>query len=355
MKAVDTGIKKRIFSLISIFLIGNLIIRFPKGEGQQHSFLGYIICYAVSMVLIYFFSKLQYASENFGIHIFDKSVNNATIKNALKILFVLFVLICITICCKDYVVMLGEIRLRNTPKWILSVVYTTTVILLSLTKKRVIFYFSFTNIILVTIGIITMFLFSLTSFELNYLFESFSFDAKNTLNQGLTFFIHSFGQVVLCMLFIGHVKKQDLKVNVPLGVLLGGALFLICFLNVIFMIGNDIIDKLQFPYATVTSMLVSHDGYNRMDVITYYIYFICNLIKSAVLYKILIELCKNTKQKFIIVCIASLLVVIFSSSVGLSELLQTKTVNFILLCLEVFFLIVITILVYKKRFKGYLH
>ena len=37
MKAINKGVYKRIFSLIAVFLIGNLIIRFPKGEGQQHS------------------------------------------------------------------------------------------------------------------------------------------------------------------------------------------------------------------------------------------------------------------------------------------------------------------------------
>ncbi len=355
MKAVDKGINKRIFSLIAVFLIGNLIIRFPKGEGQQHSFWGYIICFAGSTALICFISNLHYVTQDFGIQIFDKSVNNVIIKNALKILLMFFVLICLIICCKDYTVMLGEIRLRGTPKWILAAVYIITVLLLALTKKHVIYYFSFTNIILVAIGIIVMFLFSISSFDISYLYKSFSFDAKNALNQGLTFYIHSFGQVILCMLFIGHIKKQDKKANIPFGVLLGGVLFLICFLNVILMMGNDIIDELHFPYATATSMLVSNDGYNRMDVITYYIYFICNLIKSAVLFKILIELCKNKMQKYIVVFIALFLSVIFSSNSGLSELLQSKTVNFILLCLEVFFPIVIGILTYKKRFKGYSH
>ncbi len=329
MTTVDKEIYKRIFSLVAVFLIGNLIIRFPKGEGQEHSFWGYILCFVFSVGVVAYFCRLQYASRDFGIGLFDNT--------KIQVLLYLFILICFLICCKDYIIMLNDIRLREIPKWLLAAVYLIVVFILALTKKQVIYFFSFTNAILIALGFVAMFLFSLGTFNIDFLKQSINFNAKNVINQALTFYIHSFGQVLLCMLFIGHIKKQDTKNSVILGVLLGGTLLLICFLNVILMVGSDIVDELNYPYASVTAMLVSADGYNRMDVITYYIYFICNLLKSTVLLKLILNLANNRITKMIIASIALILSLVFSSITDIGALLQSRAVNFVLLCLEVFF------------------
>lgn len=326
---------KQIFSILAMFLFGNLIISFPKGEGLKQSFWGYIVCYILSVFILLLLSHLQSRNKNFGIEYF---VRLTGIKAALKWLLILFALLCLIICSKDYVKMVDEIRLRNTPRWVIAVIYIFVVLLLSQTKKRVIAMFSFVNLILISLGAILMLLFSLPLFNFNLFIDSLCFNAKNTITQGLTFYIHSFGQLILCLLFLGHQKREySVKGNLY-GILIGGAVFLICFVNIIFVIGSDLIPKLQFPYANVTGMIVTGENYNRLDVITYYIYFICDLIKASILFRI-ITACftKNKTQKWSVITFSLLVSVIFSSSETLGGLLRSDAVNLTLLILEIIF------------------
>ena len=244
--------------------------------------------------------------------------------------------------------MLSEIRLQKVPNFLLSIIYLAVVLLLAMCKDRVIYYFAFTNLILISLGIILMFLCSINLFDFSYLKEGLAFSSKNVLNQGLTFFIHSFGQIYLCSFFIAKNKNQNSKHGVVSGVLVGGVLLLICFLNVILTIGSQIINELQYPYASVTAMLVSKDAYNRMDVITYYIYFICNLIKSSVLLKLLNDLFVKKYTPLIFSLAASLF---FSSNEFLAKILLTKSFNFTLLCLEVLLPIIVWLLLGSIKIK----
>ncbi len=342
--------KNRIFSVVAVFLFGNLIITFPKGEGQQQSFWGYILCCAVCFAIANFLIRLQNSSENFCVHIFDKTVNNNLLKNILKILLLLFSLLCFIICTKDYIVMVDSIRLKTTPRFILSAVFVFTIFVLSNTQKRVIYMFAFVNLILITLGVLIMLVFSLSAFDLTYIIDSLDFNLKNTITQGLTFYIHSFGQIILCLLFVGHIEKKDAKKNVFLGILFGGIIFLICFLNVILMVGNEIIVKLRFPYAAVTGMIVSGDAYNRLDAITYYIYFICDLIKASILLRIITEIySKKQWLKWSVSVLTAVLAVVFSSNSSLGLILQGKPVNFVLLCLEIVLPISIGVLIYRSK------
>ncbi len=340
--------KNQIFSILAVFLFGNLIISFPKGEGLKHSFWGYIACFTLSVFILLLLSLLQYKNINFGIECFEGLTG---MKVIFKGLLVLFALLCLLVCCKDYVEMVDEIRLQNTPRWGIAVIYILVVLLLSQTKKRVIAMFAFVNLIFISIGVILMFLFSLPLFNFDYFIESLDFNVNNAVTQGLTFYIHSFGQLILCLLFFGHQKRKYAVKNGLYGILIGGTVFLICFVNIIFVIGSDIIPKLHFPYANVTGMIVTGENYNRLDAITYYIYFICDLIKASILLKIITECFKKNKTKKWIVIFFSLLIsVIFSSSETLGGLLRSDAVNLTLLILEIIFPLIL-IFVLKKKTK----
>ncbi len=338
--------KKQIFSILAVFLFGNLIIAFPKGEGLKHSFWGYIACFVLSVFILILFSHLQYKNSNFGIGYFEGLTGLRVI---LKWLLIFFSLLCLLICSRDYVEMVDEIRLQNTPRWVISVIYILVVFLLSQTKKRVTAMFAFVNLIFISFGVMLMFLFSLPLFNFNYFIDSLNFDAENTVTQGLTFYIHSFGQLILCLLFLGHQKREYAVKGNLYGILIGGAVFLICFVNIIFVIGSDIIPRLRFPYANVTGMIITGENYNRLDAITYYIYFICDLIKASILFKIITECYKKNKiKKWIIITISLLVSVIFSSSATLGELLRSDAANLTLLILEIIFPLILLFAIRKK-------
>lgn len=351
---VENNKQSQIFetSIITMFLIGNLIIRFPKGEGQENSFISYLICFTVSVFLTLLLVKTQYSKREFSLNLLN-SAEKSISKLIVKVEIFVFAVICFTISIKDYCLMLGEIRLENSPRWILCFAYLTIIVILSLCKGTVLEFFAFTNLIIVCLGIILMFAFSAPMFDFSLLKKSLSFDAKNVVNQALTFFIHSFGQLYLCILYLKSVKKQNSKNGITFGVLLGGSLLLLCFLNVILTVGSDIVSRLDFPYASVTAIIVSGDGYNRMDVITYYIYFVCNLIKSVILLKVVNCLSVKKSSKTIVFGVTIITAFVFSSFGNLFDIFQTKTVNFILLCLEILAPIFLCILL--PKFKKKIH
>ncbi len=344
----ETINKKQIFSFLAVFLLGNLIIAFPKGEGLEQSFWGYIVCFALSIIIGFWIAYLQHSNQNFGIEYF---ANLAGYKSLFKWLLVVLCLGCLAWCSKDYVSMVDDIRLPNTPRIMIAVIYVLVVLFLSLTKKNVILMFAFTNLIFISFAVVIMFLFSIPMFKLEYFLKSLDFNLKNAVTQGLTFYIHSFGQIFLCLLFIGHIKKEYAVKNTIYGILIGGTVFLVCFLNVIFMVSSQIVPKLNFPYANVTGMLVTGENYNRLDVITYYIYFICNLIKAAVLLKIIVECFSNKKIKICVLICSSLIIVAFSSFEKLGGLLHGDAVNLTLLILEIFFPIALTVAFNSKKIR----
>ena len=351
MNLESKNISYKTFALVAIFLVGNLIIRFPKGEGQEHSFIGFLSCFIVSSGLAYFLNRIHFSKNEFGMCLFENYFKNNFLNLLLKFFVFLLLLFCFITTTKDYTGMLSDIRLQNFPVFLLAAVYLAVVLLLALCKDRVVYFFSFTNLILISLGIILMFLFSINLFNFSFLKEGLAFNGKNVLNQGLTFFIHSFGQIYLCALFLAKNKNQNSKHGVVLGVLVGGVLLLICFLNVILSIGSQIINGLQYPYASVTAMLVSKDAYNRMDVITYYIYFICNLIKSSVLLKLIYGLFKKKYINYIFLILTLFAALFFSTSEYLGAILLTKTFNLILLCLEILLPIIVTLLLSRTKIK----
>ncbi len=339
--------KKQIFSVLAVFLLGNLIIAFPKGEGLEQSFWGYIICFAVSILMGFWVSNLQCNNKDFGVEYFASLTG---IKSILKWLLVILCLGCLAWCCKDYVSMVDSIRLPKTPRVIISVIYVIVVVLLSLAKKKVILMFAFTNLIFISFAVVIMLLFSIPLFRLEYFINSLDFNFKNVITQGLTFYIHSFGQTFLCLLFIGYIKKEYAVKGTFYGILIGGTVFLICFLNIVFMVSRAVVPKLSFPYANVTGMLVIGENYNRLDAITYYIYFICNLIKASVLFKIIGECFKN-KGKICVLIFSSVLTVAFSGFEKLGRVLHGDALNLTLLILEIFFPITLTIMFRLKKIK----
>ena len=50
---------KHSIALLAVFVFGNIIISFPKGEGRHQGFWGYLACFAVSVGLSYLYAYLH--------------------------------------------------------------------------------------------------------------------------------------------------------------------------------------------------------------------------------------------------------------------------------------------------------
>jgi len=324
--------------IISIFLIGNMLIGFPKGEGQHQGLYGYLICvlYGVLLSLLYLYIEKHKGFNSLK----PLCVSNKKIINqVILVLFILFCIVSFCIACRDYVFLVDTVRLPETPKWIITMVFLALVSLLALVKNRVIYMLGLVSFIFTIIAVLFMFITSVDNMSYEILKTSLSFDFGATFKQSLTFFIHSFGQLPIVLLLIGKSKRGNLEKMHLFGILFAGAIFLICLFNVLSVLSAGIIDKINFPYSTVTAITAFGKNSGRHDGFTYYIYFICTAIKSAIILKVAIKLLQpySQKLKYLVVFCFIFISFFFAVNNTANKVLQSDALNFILWVFEICF------------------
>lgn len=335
--------------MFAIFLFGNLLIAFPKGENTDQAVFGVIANLGIGVALSFLFCFLQ-KNGMFDLMVFEPK--------PLKITFIALILtlsvISFLISCKDYVVLIDKVRLPNTSPVVIAVIFLFLAYLLAQADKKLIFLFSLTGLIFAAISFTVLFLLSIPNMELRLFTQNLRFVPKGFLKQTLTFFIHSVGQVVIAAFFIGNLtdKKEARRIYL-LGTLMGGLVLLVCILNIVLVLGTNVVGATDYPYATVTSMIMLGKSYSRMDGFTYYIYFFASLIKASVILKVILSICKKISSVFKKIMLALVLVagVTFSSFNTLHDVLESKQINFVLLILEIAVILLLSVTVFIKR-KG---
>ncbi len=263
-------------AVIAVFSLGNLIIGFPRGEGMSSGIWGFLLSLIIALALCLLYANLQTA-EGFGI---------CRIKDASPILRVLTAAIILFICgyaysrsVADYVNLVATVRLPNTPKIVITAIFLLLGFFIAKSGRRTVIMFSLVSFVFIFIVSLIMFVLSVFGGDVQYLSSGLKFDPSGILNQGLTFYIHSFGQIIIPLLILGRSGKKAKKINFS-GVLFGGAVFFLCLLSTFLNLGAVSFSQ-DFPYSAAMSILQVGRMAARLDGFTYYFYFICALLKSA--------------------------------------------------------------------------
>lgn len=328
--------KKHSFCLVALFLIGNMIISFPKGEGQKGSLWGFFICILVSFGICAFYLRLQ--SENaFGNGAFSLNSKNKIFSTATFTVFALLCVFSFTVCCKEYIVLVDTVRLKSTPRFIIAAIFILLSLLISLCKEKVLKSFCLISFVVVIICSGLMFVLSVSSMKPSLLASNFPVSIKDCFIQALTYFIHSFGQIIIVLYFIGHLKKEEAKKLQLFGIGAGSAVFFVCLLQVLLLLGPFATKLLDFPYAAATSSITAAKSYSRLDGFTYYIYFICSLIKASIILATLIKAAKEINEflskAVTVVCLISAF--LFSVITPFQGVIKTDPFNLIFLLIEI--------------------
>ena len=335
--------------LIAVFLIGNMIISFPKGKGQQGSLWGFILCLAVSLLLVLFYSYLQSVG--------DFSVNMFAQGNALTYVcfaaFSLLCLFCYVVCSKEYIVLVDTIRLQNTSRFLIAPIFIFLTVLLATSKTKIFKSFSLVSFFVVLICSIFMFALSVSQAKPHLFYSNLPFNLKQTAIQALTYFIHSFGQIIVVIVFIGKKDRASSKKLMLLGISAGSAVFFICLLQVLLHLGPFVTQLLDFPYAAATGSVTAAKSYSRLDGFTYYIYFICSTIKASVILASVLRTAKNINKYcyYAVLSIFSIGAFLFSTLKPLYSIISSDAFNLLFLCLEIIvpILFLITVKVSSRR------
>ncbi len=312
-------IKHKIF-LLSIFILGNTVIVFPKGIGVEtalFSLLLSLIPTAALCFLIVTIGKITIQVPKFA-----------------EWIVALFCVVIFIICARDYVSFVDTMRLPKTPRLIISFIFIALCMILGLMQKKVLYLFALFSFIITAFIFISVFLFSLNKLDFGAL-KITDLDFKTLLRQSLTFFIHSFGQLIIPAFFFREYSiRQDKKVYY-LGIASGFALVVIYVLNIMLVLGSEIAANVQYPYATLTSLVSFGRNFSRLDGFTYYVYFYSSLIKCAVAVNVILNIFRAYKKTTASILAAVLLVTCNISA--LQTALHTDIANLIILVFEIAF------------------
>ncbi len=337
-----------IIGLISVFLLGNLIISFPKGYGSKYSIYGFLLCIAFAFIAaiayIYIQSKLP-EKLNF------KSISEIKWLNiSFTVIFIIFAAVCYSACTGDYIHMVDKVRLPQTPALIIAVVYIALSVFLGLQKKRCIYAFVTVAFAFTALAIIVMLILALDKFDIKLFLAAFRFNANYTVRQGISFYLQSFGQMLFVILFIGALPSKKAKKLQLSAVSVSGGLFLICLICTVALIGVEVINQIDFPYAHATGIINSSRDYTRLDIMTYYIFFVTSLIKSSVIYRVTVKAVATYSKgvKYFVSAALPILALTTAISRNLSGFFGSDIFGLILLGLEILIPIAFLIMIRKN-------
>lgn len=337
---------KHIICLISIFSLGNLLIVFPVSLGANQTLLSIVF----SVVIAFFLSTLLTRFLRYNVFTLKVS-NNNSLNVIFKLFFLIFALFSLFITVNSYVLFVDEIRLPNTSALVISAIYVMLTLYLATRKKKVIYVLSLFAFFITALSLIVIFVLSAPNIDFALLKENLTFNVKSLTIQTLFLLAYGIGQIIIAAMFIGklpqHPKQQKVYI---LGLMFGIALLLITVLNIILVLGTDLISKVQYPYSTMTGIITLGNSFSRMDGITYLIYFITTLIKSAVILKVIITVANKigVKTGKIIRYITVILTIFIGASEIFNKLIQSDFTAILLLIFEATIFISLYITTIKK-------
>lgn len=320
-------------SLIGVFLIGNLFISFSKPSAIS----GLLFAGLLALLLVCILVKIQSANSNFCAEMFGNSYLNKQQKFALLTVLTVFLLIVYIISSSDYVSMVNLIRLPNTSRFIISLILITLSVLMAFSHKNVIYAFALTSAIFLLGTTLIMWILSIPNMRLGALKEILNINITETFWDALDIFVKSFGQIIIIILFIGYRGVCNARKSQLLGIGFGFLILLICFSNSFLLLGNKIINQVNFPYATATGIITVGKNFSRLDGFTYYNYFILSLLKMTVVYKIILSITRNINKIFYMISATAfpLICLVFSSFNFTENFIKGNHIVFILLGFEV--------------------
>lgn len=324
MPSSKTTYRKHGIFLIAVFILGNTLLTFPSGTDAKSGI------YALGLGLIpafLFFGIYAKLIEGKPLSLLEGKGGYA-----IAIPLLLIALFGIVMCCRDYALFIDTMRLPNTSLYVITGIFVALGFLLGLAQKKVIYLFSLLSLVIVSVVLLIMLLFSIPNMKGEYLGYVLKPDIPAIFRQSAGIFIHSLGQCVLLIFFLEGGKKSVSQQYLGLG--LGTALLGISFFNVLAVLGN-ITTRLSYPYITVAEMVAFGRGYSRMEGLSYGVYFLCALIKTSVLIKVSVKIAGSIHPKFknAMYFLLPLVAILGVSRVG-GGLLRNSAVNIFILALE---------------------
>lgn len=261
--------------LVCLFLLGNAVITFFSGS--VFAFLMFFaLCGAVTFVL-----AKPLCLNGFSVEVFKTAQKNAVFKAVLFALLFVFCLFAFCDTANDYSVILANGVTNTFYKTALCFTFSVLTLCLALCNRGVIKMFAKVSFFIVVLAFLIMLLSTARSFNFSFLKDAFY--VKGTITPIVFSVIKSFGTLFICFLFLGAQSKKSAKTISGYALTFGACFYLICFFNSLFVIGPKVSQMVFSPYAFSTASVFSGGEFARVDLLVYYVFFVCAVIKAAVI------------------------------------------------------------------------
>ncbi len=310
--------------LISILILGNTVITFPSGPDAYCGIYALLAAVIPSIIIFSLCAKIR--TEN------KADLLCGRWGRAVAIPTLILPTLGIAITVGDYNRFIDTMRLPNTSIYVIAGIFVALSFLLGLAPKKVIYLFSLVGTAFTVVITLIMLVFSIPNIRLEYLKELTRVDPSGIFRQAAGVFIQSFGFCVL-LAFIGNSRSSVLKQQY-FGLFLGASLLGICFFNVLSVLGQAS-KSLEYPYIAVSEMVSVGRIFTRLEGLSYAVYFICALIKTALLIKVSFKIASAVHRNFkkSLYFLLPLVSLYGISGMG-GNLAQNSAVNIIMLIIE---------------------
>ncbi len=272
--------------LVALFILGNTILSFPSGADATSGIYALVVSLLPAVLVFGIYGKLL-------------RDNTALLEGKsgkwLSVLLLIISFYGIVMCCRDYGLFIDTMRLPNTSLFVIAGVFVGLGFLLGGSQNKVLYLFAVVGFFVTAAVLVILLILSLPNIRAEYLTPALKPDITAAFRQGAGIFVHSFGQCLLLVFFLNKSKAALSRQYIGLG--LGAGLLSLSFVTVLGVLGRVTAD-IRYPYIVATEMVNLGNGYISLEGLGYLVYFLCALIKTALLLKISLKIGSTLGRNF---------------------------------------------------------
>lgn len=274
-------------AVFSMFLMGESGMLIPIKNGGNETFLGFLLAIGVCGALLLFTKQLIRAVKGMKPSAFKKGVSvTAFFAVALYCLYLS------VICFKSFIAFVSSYVLPDFSKLSIGLVFILVIALLVGSKLLTLYKFGVVCSLISAVLLGILFLFSVSQFSAENIFL-FSPPDINGLFIQLSGY--SFSVFLPCLLlpFFELSFCEGQKSAAYKGYLSGAVFLTVAILNSLFIFGNELSAKLDFPYSEAIATVTAGNIFTRMDGFSYMVFFFSCLIKISLCLKLFTVILKR--------------------------------------------------------------
>ena len=309
MKRKTVGIHK--VATAALFTVGNLLLRYPWRDTESNALLLFLLsvlgAWITTLLLYPLFRKLYRAPMG-------RSFGRRLGMGLLSLALGAYALFCVYRCCSDYLRMSLELILPGGSRLLIVGFFLLCALGIARLNCKGIDHFALFGLVATLFCAILLFSFGISHFQIDFFQPQWRSWELSALGSLPTIWLETALPLTLLILYEALVIPRGGRKALLTGTAVGGALLLLCVLQVILTFGAVYAAELPYPYAYSARILSVGQYFFRLEGLSYLLDFLSCVFRSAVCLALVGRLARRffpRLGKNLIIGCATILFVIF--------------------------------------------